>query len=160
MKLQADAFCRSFAFSQDITSQFEDAYLASNRRLAEAFPGEFDDFATPGWAARGADFTENLADESLFRIFAQCLNYAEAKTEEASELRRYAEAKDNDYAILDRERLALLNEYELKTGQLKTLMRMRAEEHQTYEEQLHSPRFLARTLWQTIKDRLHAKLGG
>lgn len=167
MKLQADAFCRSFAFSQGITGQFEDAYLASNQRLAEAFPGEFDDFATPGWASRGADCTENLADESLFKIFAQCLNYAESKTEEASELRRYADttvaelsevkryaaAKDKECAFLGRERASLQSEYDIKIDQIHTLLRMR-------EEELNSPRFLASRLWQATYARLRTALGG
>jgi hypothetical protein len=153
MELQADGVCPPFAFSQKITSQFEDAYLASNRRLAAAFPGEFDDFAMPGWVPRGEDCTENLADERLFRIFAQCLNYVDAKSEEWMNLRRSAEAKNDEYAFMGRACAALQSEYDLKVKQIDALLRMRAEE-------LGSPRFLARHLWQAACARLRARLLG
>jgi 2-polyprenyl-3-methyl-5-hydroxy-6-metoxy-1,4-benzoquinol methylase len=49
-------------------------------------------------------------------------------------------------------------EYEVKVEQVALITKMRDEDRQTYEEQMRSPRFLARNLWHATWARVRAKL--
>jgi len=46
------------------------------------------------------------------------------------------------------------NEYQAKVDQIDLITRMRDEDQKTWNEQLTSPRFLARQLWQALRARL------
>jgi 2-polyprenyl-3-methyl-5-hydroxy-6-metoxy-1,4-benzoquinol methylase len=82
---------------------------------------------------------------------------------------RIMSAERNDAVIQMNQAIAAKNEmsearyhyqreYEAKVVQVETITKMRNEDRQTYEEQLRSPRFLARSLWAAVKARLSAKV--
>src|SRR5581483_6987313 len=77
LDLQEGMACTPFGFCQDVTTQFENAYIDANRRLVASIPNEFDDFAVPGWIAEGADITGRLTDQHLTQAFVRCFQFSE-----------------------------------------------------------------------------------
>jgi hypothetical protein len=81
LAIQEGMPCTPFGFSEEVTAQFERAYVDSNRRFAALFPGQFDDFATPGWRPRGNDFEGALPRERIAEAFACCFRFFEEKSD-------------------------------------------------------------------------------
>lgn len=60
-----------FGFSSEVTRKFEAFYIDSNRKLAEIYPDEFNDYATEKWESPGQDFTGRISKKYLAEIMCQ-----------------------------------------------------------------------------------------
>lgn len=115
--------------------------------------------------ARGEAYSQRAhatSAEAQYRIMSAQRNDAVAQLNQATQAKldlehaKKAVEQARDAAEQARDateaaRVALQREYDLKIGQINDLVRMR-------EEELRSPRFLARGLWQAVKTRLRTKL--
>ncbi len=101
IKLQETKTSEPFSFSQEMVSQFEEAYIESNQRLAAAFPGEFDNFAAPDWTPHGKDSTGILTNSYLAGLLASYLKHAETNTEKLATLQllREHEQRVSEYEL-------------------------------------------------------------
>ncbi|TAL04648.1 MAG: hypothetical protein EPO08_00775 [Rhodospirillaceae bacterium] len=78
LKIQNGRRFVPFGFSKKTTAEFEELFIASNRKLAARFPQEFSDYAQPGWRSKGDDLTDQISPASMAEILMEYVHQRSA----------------------------------------------------------------------------------
>jgi SAM-dependent methyltransferase len=127
-------------------------------RPASMMPGERAEHPMAFIAICSRQPVRDVADTVFFDDGSNYIGDFIGREKKLQEARGEAYSQRAHAKSFEREYERYKHEYEVMVDQVTLITRMRDEDRQTYEEQLRSPRFLARSLWQAIKSRLRLKL--